>query len=94
MRHRNTIRVGLAALASTAFVLSAVSTTAFAKGQPEDPGTPGQANCHGQTMAWINLVEAPSLGVHGEGNVAKIYDAQVKDGQALVNDYCEPAEES
>src|SRR5262245_24061026 len=47
-------------------------------------GTPGESNCHGQTMAFLAQI-GQSVDIHGVGNVAKALGMSVKELQALVD---------
>lgn len=79
----------------TAFVASAVLISALSVGPAlaaghDTPGDPAEANCHGQTMAY--LAEAFGVtGVHGIGNIAKAAGLSVKEVQGIVDAYCATA---
>jgi hypothetical protein len=51
------------------------------------PGTPGDSNCHGQTMAFLAQI-GQSMDIHGVGNVAKTLGMSVQEVQALVDAAC------
>jgi hypothetical protein len=58
------------------------------------PGTPGNANCHGQTAAYLaQLVKNNDItGVQpGIGNLAAALGASVQDVQAIIDAYCNQA---
>ncbi len=66
-----------------------VAGGAFAAGSNHaDPGTPGDANCVGQTMAYLAQV-GPQLGINpGIGNLASAVGASAQDVKTIVEQYC------
>jgi hypothetical protein len=50
-------------------------------------GTPGEANCEGQTRAFIAQV-GQEAGLAGIGNFARGSDVSVKEVQAIVREFC------
>ena len=61
-----------------------VPGVAFAKNH-DTPGTPGEPNCNGQTMAYINEVEDEFAGVNGVGNLARAVGLSVKEVKDIVD---------
>ena len=62
---------------------------ALAYAEQTTPGTPGDANCEGQTIAYL----AQAFGVvdvHGIGGLAAAVGVSVKDIKAIVDGYCNP----
>jgi hypothetical protein len=51
------------------------------------PGTPGSANCVGQTNAYLAQAFAQD-GYAGLGNVADVFGLSVKEVKAIVSAYC------
>lgn len=77
----NKFKVAIAAAAL------AVTMPFAASASQDTPGTPGDANCHGQTIAY--LAQAYGLfDINGIGNLAKAISWSVKDVQAYVDGYC------
>jgi hypothetical protein len=71
-------------------LLASMAGTALAGSDNHStPGTPGEANCVGQTMAFI-AQSGPALGVdaHGIGGIAHAADVSVKDLKAAAQAYC------
>jgi hypothetical protein len=54
------------------------------------PGTPGDANCEGQTIAYVAQGAGGVVDGNGIGGVAKALGISVKDLKALVDSYCNP----
>lgn len=52
------------------------------------PGTPGQANCEGQTRAFLAQASKEQLGEPGLGNLARFNELSVKEVQAIVREFC------
>lgn len=48
------------------------------------PGVPGEANCVGQTMAYLAQREDPN----GIGNLARIFNLSVDEVHAVVETFC------
>ena len=78
--------------AALAAVLALGSATAVLAGSPNHaaPGTPGDANCHGQSAAFLAQLAASSgiSGANGIGGVAKASGMSVQEIQALLDAYC------
>ena len=75
----------VATLSSIAFVLAVTTAAAIAK--PHDaPGTPGDKNCKGQTMAFI--AQGAGFDANGVGNVANTVGLTVQEVHAVVEAYC------
>ena len=72
-------------LLAVAALLAATSAAAFAATQ-DTPGTPGDKNCAGQSMAY--LAQGNETGARGIGNVASVTGLSVKEIKALVEAYC------
>jgi hypothetical protein len=82
------IKSTILGLAAVSFI--ALPMSALAKGHDE-PGTPGEPNCHGQTMAYLNELGATAdPPVRGIGNIAKAFGISVAELQALVDEACTP----
>ena len=82
------------AVAGAAIAIASIGGVAFTTGgafaaSPNQaaPGTPGDANCVGQTMAYLAQGNV-SPGVTGIGNVANLYSLSVKEVKAIVVAYC------
>ncbi len=75
----------LAILLGSAMLMAAPAATAFA--DVTEPGTPGDPNCHGQTIAYLAQVFG-FADIHGIGNLAKALGWDVKAVQELVDSYC------
>ena len=75
-------------IVSLVVVVVMASSAAFAAGKVI--GTPGEANCEGQTLAYVLDVYQDVLGIHGIGNIAKFLGISVKDIHAAVDAYCNP----
>ena len=52
------------------------------------PGTPGDKNCVGQTMAF--LAQSTAAGGPGIGNVASTNGLSVQEVKAIVDSFCNP----
>jgi len=57
------------------------------------PGTPGAANCKGQTTAYLaqaqkNGLLPDALHAMGIGGIARVNDISVKDVKAIVDAFC------
>jgi hypothetical protein len=76
-----------AALAGALFASVAGSAVAGSDNHAA-PGTPGDANCEGQTIAFIAQGAGGDVDAHGIGNVAKAVGISVKDLKAFVDSYC------
>ncbi len=50
------------------------------------PGTPGESNCHGQSLAFV--AHGGFGGEQGAGNAAKFLGISVKEGQQITRDFC------
>ena len=81
------------AVAGAAIAIASIGGVAFTTGgafaaSPNQaaPGTPGDANCVGQTMAWLAQV-GTSVGLQGIGHVAPFFGG-VKELKAIVEAYC------
>lgn len=79
-------------LAAAALVAVVALPTAGTAKNHDEPGTPGEANCHGQTIAYLNEA-AGDLDIHGIGNLAKASGFSVQEVQAIVDEFCNPPEE-
>lgn len=63
--------------------------TAFA-GSPNHaaPGTPGEKNCVGQTMAYLAQASAEVYDAPGIGNLADVAGLSVQEVKQIVEDFC------
>ncbi len=68
------------------FALSA--TPAMAGPHADAPGTPGEANCVGQTTAFAAQASKDLLGEPGLGNLADFSELSVKEVRAVVQAFC------
>ncbi len=78
--------------AAAAAVLAVGSVTAVLAASPNhvDPGTPGDANCHGQSVAYAAQLAA-NLGIpdaNGVGGIAGALGVSVQEIQAELDAYC------
>jgi hypothetical protein len=79
MRLRTTIAV------AGACVAAAIPAVALADSPKHStPGTPGDANCVGQTMAYLAQLDDPN----GIGNLARVFNLSVADVHAIVEQFC------
>lgn len=68
----------------------------FANDKHLTPGTPGEANCKGQTIAFLaqagkNGLTDPALGkIRGIGGLAKAAELSVQEIHAIVEEFCNP----
>jgi len=71
---------------ATIFVLSGMAIPAMAA---DEPGTPGEGNCEGQTVRYLAQAGAEEYGIRpGIGNLARANDMSVRDFHALVDAFC------
>jgi hypothetical protein len=79
-------------LVSVAFA-GAMPSLSLAKNHDE-PGVPGEPNCHGQTMAFFNQLGGElDPRIHGIGNIAEASALTVQELQALVDEFCNPPDD-
>jgi hypothetical protein len=91
-------RAVLTLVAALALGLSVVGGVSAASDKHLEPGTPGTANCQGQTTAYLaqaakNGLIDPDLGVEpgpGIGNLAKAAELSVKEAKAVAEAFCNP----
>ena len=79
----------LTAVAAT--LVLGVAGTALAD-PPTEPGTPGEANCKGQTIAYLaqfGKTDPLPERFRGLGGIAKAAGLTVKEVHAVVEDYCD-----
>jgi hypothetical protein len=77
----------LRTIVATAGAVTAIAVPAVAFGDSpkhSTPGTPGDANCVGQTMAYLAQLDDPN----GIGNLARIFNLSVQDVHAIVEQFC------
>jgi hypothetical protein len=77
-------------LATAAAVIAALVPATAIAANHDTPGTPGDPNCFGQTMAYINEIEDELAGVNGVGNWADAIGLSVKEVKELVRTFCNP----
>jgi hypothetical protein len=83
----------LFALAASAMLVGASVGPAWSAGHDE-PGTPGDANCKGQTMAYLNQAAGDlDPAVHGIGNLARAAELTTQELHEVVDTYCATVEE-
>lgn len=82
------------AVAGAAIAIASIGGVAFTSGgafaaSPNQalPGTPGTANCVGQTMSYLAQALSGS-GITGIGNLAVAANLSVKEIKAIVEAYC------
>ena len=80
-----------ALICAIGFALSAAP--AMAGPHADAPGTPGDANCVGQSTAFLAQASKELLGEPGLGNLARASGFSVKEVHAVVQAFCagEPA---
>lgn len=83
MKARRIIAIAAIGLAS----VTAAGGTALAADNHAAPGTPGDANCKGQTTAYLAQV-LKDAGAPGIGGVASLTGLTVKEIKAIVDTYC------
>ena len=83
------------AVAGAAIAIASIGGVAFSTGgafaaspNQATPGTPGTANCVGQTMAYLAQGHESLPGVTGIGNVASTHGLSVQEVKALVEAFC------
>ena len=81
------MKIKLALIGAVATMALASAGVAVGAGHAV-PGTPGTANCKGQTMAYLNEAFKTSFQVNGIGNIADFANLTVKQVQDIVNNYC------
>lgn len=77
----------LALIAALALTLGMFGSAVAGSANHTEPGTPGEKNCVGQTMAYLAQVGQPE-GIPGIGNLAREADLSVKEVKAIVEEYC------
>ena len=81
------MRTRFALLGVVAATALAATGAAIAGGHTA-PGTPGTANCHGQTMAFLNETFKTTFQVNGIGNIADFANLTVQQVQDIVDAFC------
>jgi hypothetical protein len=84
----NSMRIRLSLLCAVAATAALASTGAALGAGHSTPGTPGAANCHGQTMAYLNEAFKTTYQVNGIGNISDFTGLTVPQIQAIVAAYC------
>jgi hypothetical protein len=71
-------------------LLASMAGTALAGSDNHtEPGTPGDANCTGQTVAFLAQAGASlDPAVHGIGGIADLNELSVKEVKAIVAAFC------
>jgi hypothetical protein len=82
----DSMRIGLSTICALAAAALACCGTAGADSSA--PGTPGAANCFGQTRAFLNNLYQTELDVTGLGNIARFNNMTVPNAQDNVRSYC------
>ncbi len=82
------MRLGFSTFCALAATALACCGTASA-GDRSLPGTPGEPNCYGQTIAFLNYVYRTESGIKGLGNIARANGTTVPEAQANARNYCE-----
>ncbi len=75
---------------ATATLVVCAATAALAADH-STPGTPGAANCHGQTAAYVAQAAKNGLideAYHGIGGVGRASGMSAADWQAIIDQYC------
>ena len=80
------------AVAGAAIAIASIGGVAFTTGgafaaTPTSPGTPGDPNCGGQTVAWYTHLVP---GTNGLGNLGRLLNLSLQEGRAIVQAYCNP----
>jgi hypothetical protein len=86
---RSAAALALSLAASFGIAMASPATAHAASVQQSTPGTPGAANCFGQTTAYVTQGNPTGfLTANGIGNVAAVNGATVKDVNNLIAAYC------
>jgi hypothetical protein len=83
-------------IASAFGLATAIGSASVLAAGHDEPGTPGEPNCHGQTVAWLNqLGKEADPPVNGLGNMVgeDAFFPTVADLQDAVRVFCEPEDD-
>jgi hypothetical protein len=86
---RSALAVAISVVGTLGIAIASATTAQAASVPQSTPGTPGAANCFGQTTAYVTQGNPTGfLTAKGIGNVAAVNGATVKDVNAQIAAFC------